>query len=1090
MFEERDNTITYKNSNDDIITHYNTTYYAIFVDDEEKVAVNYESKQNADSQVVTGIINQGIIYTNVDEYYLVLKYNGTTDEQKADFIKSYEINEVWSAGVLKEVYSYLRLSVNTEFVNINDYIIHMGNEYYFRIPVSKENKTEYIFYDRAGNETKVIVSMTQIAPSIQVQYNGQGKDLTATLTIRDTQLANALKGEINVEFSTDGTSYSTSANILASLICLPNTQGSEQYGCSNIAGLGTNRYTVNISNKENLYGFFRVTLKDNHGNTNSLEFVYNPMDLEASFETVDVKYITPGIDIDNVRMISKDKLQIKWDNNWNYIIVYKVDGENRERVCQTKSDLLEARCSQIATVEQIEQYSILSYSEEGLYEVEIYNRASEIINNRCYEDGELKPECSEIKPTTTNDCNASNPDYCVNRYEVMHSIVSKEYSSIMYTLFEVDKTIPQYDINDFVVELPTGQTNFEDNQQYTNAKVTIKWSEPLVRIHYSCKYVQNNGENECVGNFGAFSLNNQEYVFEVTNKISTEYTFWFEDFAGNTTENTPLTFTINVVLPDIEVYQTDGNGQIYPTRIVENNAKINTNAKLKCYSDATEVDCNATYDVKLYRAVTNGYELVTTKNNTFVSENFQNTYRYVVSIKASNGYVYENLSSEIIFTIDKVAPSIFVEGEKHEKWGIYKGSVRVLIDADGTGTIYTSCVETGIDEYGDKTYDCDQILVDEFKHNYTLDQTGIYKIIAVDEIGNITTGRLVKYVIIDNDEPTISIEAKNEYVEYQLAENGYTNAESITITSDDNNPNSYVMYRIKKGNGEYGEWITHSTNELVVSEEGMYEVKSVDLVGNESYTRHFIIYRQLPKYSVFVGNSVSADTSNQIITENVRISWSEPEYETEAPIIKVTMNGRPYERQSIVSETGEYVFVFVDLAGNTTTHKLTINKEPNICLDNIKILPNKQYLFHIDNMKLSGGEGYTFKENDVIIFATPTNYYGGTSACGENILCYKTLSREAYIVLSNSTANYINKNKNVGINLEDNIANKVRELGGFVYAFVVDLDVATNDLGFEIGESFFTEDPLGWTLIFAAGVGLIYVGMKLFVFRKKVKVLK
>jgi hypothetical protein len=62
-------------------------------------------------------------------------------------------------------------------------------------------------------------------------------------------------------------------------------------------------------------------------------------------------------------------------------------------------------------------------------------------------------------------------------------------------------------------------------------------------------------------------------------------------------------------------------------------------------------------------------------------------------------------------------------------------------------------------------------------------------------------------------------------------------------------------------------------------------------------------------------------------------------------------------------------------------------------------------------------------------------------------------------------------------------------LGGFVYAFIVDYEVAEKDLGIKIKENVFSQDPLGWVLIFAAGAGVIYIGLKLFVFRKKVKVL-
>ena len=37
------------------------------------------------------------------------------------------------------------------------------------------------------------------------------------------------------------------------------------------------------------------------------------------------------------------------------------------------------------------------------------------------------------------------------------------------------------------------------------------------------------------------------------------------------------------------------------------------------------------------------------------------------------------------------------------------------------------------------------------------------------------------------------------------------------------------------------------------------------------------------------------------------------------------MNGRPYVSNTVIKETGEYLFVFTDLAGNTASIKIAIN---------------------------------------------------------------------------------------------------------------------------------------------------------------------
>ena len=1117
IFQETDKAITYTNYEVDpatTIESSNTEYYAIFVDSNSIYDVAYESKANGSSEVVSGTITATTVKTNALEYKVIIKYipqydnHGVLVYTYADFIRDYEITEIWDGENLIQAYSYLRLTIDKEdnYVNLNDYYVREdpnSNEYWFEIPVAMEHLTSLTFYDRAGNAKIIKISRTQIAPSISVEYSGSGQDLTVEVAIQDTILASTETDTVEVYFSENGENYekTDTENILKSLICIPGltSNASLIYGCNNETGAGgISRYSVIISNKENLYGFFKVVLTDDHGNSNYIEFVYNPMDLNAEIETVwkdsqtgkyksgEIKYIMPSQG--NSRMMSKNDLAVTWNNEWNYITLYKIVGGERQLICSTKSltagNTENGNCGNGIIIASFDEgkylHSTLYYEEEGTYEADITNRASEVINEACNKDNAAM-KCGEKIIIV-------NP----NGAEVLTGAVTKEYSLNYYSKFEIDKTVPGYE--EVTIETPTGTEIFNDGGSYVNAKVTVKWNEDLVRIHYSCVYDEPGVEaSGCQGNNGGFNEPKRQHIFEITNKISTIYTFWLEDYAGNLSEK--KSFKIEIRLPDIEVYKVNSNGELIGE--ILNNDKVNTDVKLICYSNDnnhTVKDCAQFYDVKLYKAVPNGYELVTNKSdNTFISEKNENKYKYVVSIKSSeNNIVYEHLNTEIVFTIDKVAPSITIDGEKHEKWGIYKGEVKVLIDTDGVGTIYGDCVPTGVDEYGDKIYDCDDNnpLVEEFKFNYTLSETGVYKIIAVDDIGNVTTGRLIKYVEIDNEKPTISIKASNEYMEYSLAENAYTNAPTIKVTSIDNNSQSYIMYRVKKGDSVYGEWIAHSSSELIVTDEGMYEIKPVDLIGNEGIARHFIIYRQLPQYSVFVGNSVSADTSHQIITENVRVSWSEPEHETQAPIVKVTVNGRAYERQSVISETGEYVFVFTDLAGNTTTHKLTINKDPNVCLNNVKILPNKQYLFNVNNMKLSGGGDYTFKENDVIIFAVPTNYYNGVSACGENILCYKTLDEESYLVLTKAVANYINNNKNVSINISEETEAKINELGGFVYAFVVDYEVATDDLGFKIGENFFTKDPLGWMLIFASGAGLIYIGLKIFVFRKKVKVLK
>jgi hypothetical protein len=357
---------------------------------------------------------------------------------------------------------------------------------------------------------------------------------------------------------------------------------------------------------------------------------------------------------------------------------------------------------------------------------------------------------------------------------------------------------------------------------------------------------------------------------------------------------------------------------------------------------------------------------------------------------------------------------------------------------------------------------------------------------AVDKVGNVTQGREIKFINVDNEAPTVKVLSKGEYLNYEISEAGFTNAETVIIEVSDNNLESKFKYRIKTSADVYGEWITHVSNSLEVVEEGYYEVVPIDAVGNEGIERHFIIYRQAPKFTVMVDDKAS-NNENDIIDKDFMITWDEPRDSYKAPIIKVTMNGAPYKKNDKIKDTGEYVFVFTDLAGNISNYKIAINKNKSICLNNVGITPKKHYLISLESPVIFNKD-YKFTEDDVVVLATTSNYFGGSSACGENALNYRTISGDSYFQVG-AYAEYANTNKKLPINLGEEDKRLIKDLGGYVYAIIIDIDVAKDDLGFPIGENFFTKDPLGWSLIFLSSAAVLYVGIRLIFFKKKVKVL-
>ena len=1140
IFEEFDTTLEHKNfekgqSAQPPIKHYNVSYYAIYVDKNDYLDIyyNYVDDEYKDGrydyeagEFSNTLTNEDVgvktVKTNSDEYYLIIKNNSDSN-----FKNRYEIHELIQDGVLLEVYSYLILRIDGVHYNINDYLEKKGNDYYFAIPIGREKVTNVEFEDRAGNVTRIEVSISKVAPTIDVVYNGEGGSQQVTLIVTDSELTKTIitnsagvTGQIEVYFSPNGSNYSKdrTAKIRASLVCASgDTNPNLIYGCVNTGAVGgINNYRVVISNLESLYGFFRVELKDNHGNTNSLEFIYNPADMSATY-SASMRFIDSSMDSSNIRMITNERVQLEFNNEVNYVILYKLVNDSFVEVCNTKN-IEEGLCAGENLANKISREvngeghyvkSILYYTDEGIYKAKIINRASEVINSVCFvADGDdlvVKEDCKKIKTSTSAVCSWNqNPEYCDDSLEIINVDVSHIYGNVAFNILEVDKTIPQVNAENFVVNLPTGQDVFVNNGVYSNAEITIAWEEDFVQLTYTCQYIDS--PETCGGNSTGYSSKTKSYTFAINNTLSTKYEFWFEDYAGNSTFNNKYSFTVEIVLPEIAVYERDENGVIIEQNQVVDGSTINKDVQLLCYVDGANDPKCSTYDVKLERFTGNGYTQVILPDMTKVSEDkgYQTTYRYTISIKNSvTGAVYEYLKTQFLFTIDKQAPTITLDGTYDETWGIYKGEVRVMVSDDGEGTIYHKCVINGIDSEGNNIYVCQEEPLVKFTSNYTLVETGIYKITAIDKVGNITTGREIKYVNIDNEAPTISIKATGQYVDYEISEYGYTNTNVVKIEVSDNNESSYFKYRIKNTMDVYGEWITHVSNSLEITDEGYYEVVPVDAVGNEGDTRHFIIYRQVPKVNLIVGGR-PGNLSKNLIEEDFYFYWNEtPEYSYMAPIMKVTLNGRAYPNAKfdrnrqlingddvILSETGEYMFEFVDLAGNVAIHKMVIDKSDSICLDNVAVTPRAKFYVELEEKTLNiPADEYTFREDDVLIFATMTNYFGGSSACGADLFNYRSTSSISYFVVGDY-AKYANANKNLPLTVKDELVSVIDELGGYVYVIVVDIDVARKDLGLPIGENFFTKDPLGWSLIFIGGACVLYVGIRLVFFRKKVRVLK
>ena len=437
--------------------------------------------------------------------------------------------------------------------------------------------------------------------------------------------------------------------------------------------------------------------------------------------------------------------------------------------------------------------SILYYTEEGMYTAKIVNRASETIYAACFTtDGNgqfvVSEDCKKVV-TYRGVCSwDNNADFCDDPMEVITAEVNKVNGTSSYNKVEVDKSLPVVNTDKFTITSPSGEEEFVNNGIYKNAEVTIKWEEELVQLRYTCEYLDS--ALPCNGNSTGFYIN--EYSFTAKSGSEgnkTKYTFWLEDFAGNSTVNNAYSFTIEVVPPTFEIYEVDENGTIIEENQVERYSTITSNVKLLCRLEGSVTDCNV-YKVKLYeksKVAQDSWNLVgedLTAINISLNYNEDKTYRYMVYVKnIITGAVYENIWTEFIFTIDKKPPTISISDEPDMETGLYKGEVEVSLVDEGLGVIYAGCIDTGtFDEFGDKIYDCVNAKeYTTFTDTYVLQETNIYMILAYDEWGNVTKDKDVKYISIDNETPTFEIFAKGEYVDYVIPEGGFTNKDVISV---------------------------------------------------------------------------------------------------------------------------------------------------------------------------------------------------------------------------------------------------------------------------------------------------------------------
>lgn len=193
---------------------------------------------------------------------------------------------------------------------------------------------------------------------------------------------------------------------------------------------------------------------------------------------------------------------------------------------------------------------------------------------------------------------------------------------------------------------------------------------------------------------------------------------------------------------------------------------------------------------------------------------------------------------------------------------------------------------------------------------------GWYRFRSIDVAGNVSDELSV---YLDTVRPTGQL-----YVNGDPADSGgYTNLERIHfIASDENIEKCFVL---EPGSRE---WTIYSSGALY-SDSGKYEFYIIDKAGNRSDTYSIVIDRaQKPL--------VLENVSDGWTDGNVTIIWTDGDADTCAPIVSVTVNGKPYTNGEALNTIagGIYIVESIDAAGNIWTTEFESERR-NILTDTV-----------------------------------------------------------------------------------------------------------------------------------------------------------
>ena len=356
------------------------------------------------------------------------------------------------------------------------------------------------------------------------------------------------------------------------------------------------------------------------------------------------------------------------------------------------------------------------------------------------------------------------------------------------------------------------------------------------------------------------------------------YQFYTVDKAGNKSDVSSIYLETQTPLVTIKK-----NGEVVYTHSMTSNETLNTNLYFKD-GDTIEFD----YSSKSGVCSTSLFNV--NKQYTIDSTSYSNK-EYTESITSAIG-----ISNGFKFNIVREKPTMIINGTEYQSGTNLKlnenQNVKIKLDSiitSGTNTLKVTC--------GGLSTTYDLLNTSAIELSAKDNEIKTYTLEVTDASGKSST-----YTITIDKKPTEGSFISNGVI---VDNNGYTN-KSFYFTWDDENTTA----TISKDGG-----IAKPYNLEEMTEDGQYTIVLTDESGNVSEFR-ITIDTVVPEGTIYVDNKEAEN--NIVTTKSFYFTWD--------GIESCLVNGKTYKKNTVIDEEGLYTFVLSDLAGNSSTYRVEIDR--------------------------------------------------------------------------------------------------------------------------------------------------------------------